>query len=78
MVHDGGRYRAFIEEPIMPMKDTLKEEAVRTLTESWSRVVENYVRQYPEQWVWMHDRWKTKNHVEGQSEELRKAEQITS
>ncbi|MBI5124443.1 MAG: hypothetical protein HZA72_03395, partial [Candidatus Omnitrophica bacterium] len=25
----------------------------------WSDVVESYIRRYPEQWVWIHRRWKT-------------------
>ena len=54
----GSRYRLFIEDPILPNGDS--EDEVRSITELWSRVVENYVRRYPDQWVWMHNRWKTR------------------
>ncbi|MBS1559269.1 MAG: lysophospholipid acyltransferase family protein [Bacteroidetes bacterium] len=29
-------------------------------TQNFSKVTEDIVRQHPEQWVWMHERWKTK------------------
>jgi len=60
MIREGNRYRLILEEPIMPK--TVKgsrEETVREFTQQWSRVVEKYIRRYPEQWVWMHNRWKT-------------------
>ncbi|MDD3627614.1 MAG: lysophospholipid acyltransferase family protein [bacterium] len=28
------------------------------LTKVWSRYFEEYITRYPEQWVWMHERWK--------------------
>jgi KDO2-lipid IV(A) lauroyltransferase len=29
-------------------------------TQRFTRVIENYVRRYPEQWLWVHRRWKTR------------------
>ncbi len=60
MIHQDDRYRLFIEDPIWPIESESKEEAVRFMTEAWSKVVADYVRRYPDQWVWMHNRWKTK------------------
>ncbi len=60
MIHEGDRYRLLIEDPIWPMEHESREEAVKLMTETWSRVVERYVERYPDQWVWMHNRWKTK------------------
>lgn len=60
MIREGNRYRLIVEEPIEPQAvKGSKDEAVREYTERWSAVVERYIRKYPEQWVWMHDRWKT-------------------
>ena len=28
------------------------------LTLKWSRKFEEYILRFPEQWVWLHDRWK--------------------
>jgi Kdo2-lipid IVA lauroyltransferase/acyltransferase len=63
VIHVGDRYQLFIEDPIWPIQDESKDAAVRRMTEEWSHVVERYIRQYPDQWVWMHDRWKTKQAV---------------
>jgi len=60
MLHEGNGYRLFIEDPIWPVEHSSKEEALKMMTETWSRVVERYVERYPDQWVWMHNRWKTK------------------
>jgi KDO2-lipid IV(A) lauroyltransferase len=50
----------FIMERV-PMKTTGDFEAdVRTNTQIWSGMLENVIRKYPEQWFWVHKRWKTK------------------
>ena len=35
-------------------------EDVRRLTQAMTAVVEDYVRLYPDQWLWIHRRWKTR------------------
>jgi KDO2-lipid IV(A) lauroyltransferase len=37
-----------------------EQEDVRRFTAELSRSVENYIRRYPEQWLWIHKRWKTR------------------
>lgn len=37
-----------------------EDEDVRTLTSRLTKVVENYIRRYPAQWLWIHKRWKTR------------------
>jgi KDO2-lipid IV(A) lauroyltransferase len=48
-------------DPEIPLVRTgdFKEE-VRINTERFTRVVEEYVRRYPDQWLWIHKRWKTR------------------
>lgn len=29
-------------------------------TQNFSKIIEDHIRKYPEQWFWMHQRWKTK------------------
>ncbi len=36
------------------------EQKLRMITEAWTKVLEKYIRQYPDHWFWMHRRWKTK------------------
>ena len=37
-----------------------REEKVRAAAHFYTRAVENIVRERPEQWFWMHNRWKTR------------------
>jgi KDO2-lipid IV(A) lauroyltransferase len=37
-----------------------REEKIRQVAEFYTGAVEKYVRKYPEQWFWMHKRWKTR------------------
>lgn len=60
-VRDGLRHRFIVEKPI-ELADTGDRKAdIVTNTQKWSLVVESYIRKYPDQWVWIHRRWKTKN-----------------
>ncbi|MCL2144930.1 MAG: lysophospholipid acyltransferase family protein [Endomicrobia bacterium] len=36
------------------------DEDIVNLTQKASSVLEDHIRKYPEQWVWFHERWKTK------------------
>lgn len=46
--------------PPMVVPDLPEEEAVKQLTNQCTAKIESMVRQYPEQWIWMHNRWKTR------------------
>lgn len=37
-----------------------ESEDVRRMTQAFTSVVEDYVRRYPDQWLWIHRRWKTR------------------
>ena len=80
MVHDddGGGYRLFVEEPIWPVEEGSREEAAKRMTEAWSQVVERYIRHYPNQWVWMHNRWKTKRELKTEMKNSEPLEQVAS
>lgn len=60
MVRDKDVYRLFMDEPIEFNRDNDKDAEIRAITQKLSSIIEKYVRQNPEQWGWMHNRWKTK------------------
>ena len=60
VIRKDGRHLFKIEEPVELIDTGNKEADLVANTQKWSNVVESYIRQYPEQWVWMHRRWKTK------------------
>ncbi len=53
------RYRIILGELIRPMTDVPRDEALRIMTENWMNQFEKVIRAYPDQWVWIHNRWKT-------------------
>ncbi len=55
----GDRYRIVVGEVLRPVVTTTREEAVQKYTEQWMKSFERVIREYPEQWTWMHNRWKT-------------------
>jgi Kdo2-lipid IVA lauroyltransferase/acyltransferase len=47
--------------PQIPLVSTGDEEAdTLTNTAAFTQAIESYVRQYPDQWLWVHRRWKTR------------------
>lgn len=59
MVRDGdGRFRFIYEKPIYLEKSGDLEKDIRDGTIIFNKVIEDYVRRYPEQWFWVHRRWK--------------------
>jgi KDO2-lipid IV(A) lauroyltransferase len=55
-----GRFLLKIEEPLSYQASGDESEDVRRLTQLFTSVVEKYVRLYPDQWLWIHRRWKTR------------------
>jgi KDO2-lipid IV(A) lauroyltransferase len=55
----GGRYR-FVIGPEVEVIDTGNKEAdVLANTQRFTKVIEETVRRDPDQWLWVHQRWKT-------------------
>ena len=55
-----GKYLIIIGPPVSFEPTGNEEEDVRALTTTLSRVIENQIRRYPGQWLWIHKRWKTR------------------
>jgi len=64
IVRDGKRHKIYVEDPIYIDKNIDKNEAVKIYTQKVSDTIESYIRKYPQQWVWMHRRWKTRPNSE--------------
>lgn len=60
---DGG-FRFKVHPLIEPPQDR-SDESVHAATEEYNKVIEDAIRVAPEQWIWMHRRWKT-TQLEGQ------------
>jgi KDO2-lipid IV(A) lauroyltransferase len=55
-----GRFHIRYDAPIRPIRrGTLQEDIVSVMREC-TAIVEREVRRYPEYWLWMHDRWRTR------------------
>ena len=55
-----GKYLLIAEPPILPDCTGDEEADVRRVTIEITRRVENQIRQFPGQWLWIHKRWKTR------------------
>ena len=53
-------HRMIIEPALMLQKTKDKQNDLLENTQRFTYLIERYIRQYPEQWIWMHERWKTK------------------
>ena len=56
----GFRYKLTIGGPIVPQSTGDKEEDVRRITQEFTSWFEDIIRQHPDQWLWLHRRWKTR------------------
>ena len=55
-----GRFLLRIDEPLIFDRSGDEQQDVQRLTQLFTNVVEKYVRRYPDQWLWIHRRWKTR------------------
>jgi len=62
----GGKYRIEIYPEIIPESTERTRENIYKLTSRMTEVIEAAVRKYPEQWIWMHNRWHNRAHEDDQ------------
>ena len=61
LIRDGDRYRIIIEEPLdTALLEGDAEEKALAVAAFYTEANERMVRRAPDQWFWMHNRWKTK------------------
>lgn len=56
---DDGTHRVVVEPPVPIVRTGDRALDVVVNTQRFTDVIERYVRQYPDHWLWMHRRWKT-------------------
>jgi len=56
----GDQHRITIEKPMRLYRSGNKQQDIQRNTAMFTARIEEHVKQYPEQWVWMHRRWRTK------------------
>jgi KDO2-lipid IV(A) lauroyltransferase len=55
-----GKYRIHFEPPIRLANTGNDEADAITNTAAFTKKIEEFVRRYPDQWLWVHRRWKTR------------------
>lgn len=55
-----GRYRLVYEPPIWATPSGDRDADIASLTQLLTERIEAWVREIPEQWLWIHRRWKTR------------------
>ncbi|MGO9361713.1 MAG: lipid A biosynthesis lauroyl acyltransferase [Xanthobacteraceae bacterium] len=54
----GDRFRAQLSDQIIPPRDAAGEVDVQGTMQAVTSVIEGWVREHPEQWLWLHRRWR--------------------
>jgi Kdo2-lipid IVA lauroyltransferase/acyltransferase len=54
------KYRLCFEPAVELLRTGDDTVDIRENTQRFTRVIENYVRRYPDQWLWLHRRWMTR------------------
>jgi Kdo2-lipid IVA lauroyltransferase/acyltransferase len=55
-----GKYRLRFEPAVELVRTGNTERDIFVNTQRFAKVIEEIIRKYPEQWVWVHARWKTR------------------
>ena len=55
-----GKYRLRFDPGLELIRSGDQEADIVANTQMFTKVIEDYVRKYPEQWLWVHRRWKTR------------------
>jgi KDO2-lipid IV(A) lauroyltransferase len=54
------KYRLRFDPAVNLIRTRDNEADIVANTQLFTRIIEDYVRQYPDQWLWVHRRWKTR------------------
>jgi KDO2-lipid IV(A) lauroyltransferase len=54
----GHRFRAELSEEVEPARDASGQIDIQGTMQAVTSVVEGWIREYPDQWLWLHRRWR--------------------
>jgi KDO2-lipid IV(A) lauroyltransferase len=54
----GHRFRAELSEEVKPVRDASGKVDIQGTMQAVTSVVEGWIREYPDQWLWLHRRWR--------------------
>ena len=54
----GHRFRAELSEEVPPVRDAAGQVDVQGTMQAITTVIEGWIREYPDQWLWLHRRWR--------------------
>jgi KDO2-lipid IV(A) lauroyltransferase len=52
------RFRAELSEEVKPVRDASGEIDIQGTMQAITAVMESWIREYPDQWLWLHRRWR--------------------
>jgi Kdo2-lipid IVA lauroyltransferase/acyltransferase len=52
------RFRAELSEEVKPVRDASGQIDIQGTMQAVTSVIEGWVREYPDQWLWLHRRWR--------------------
>ncbi|MDI1242382.1 MAG: lysophospholipid acyltransferase family protein, partial [bacterium] len=58
--HDAGKYKIVHGQAVEPVNTGDREGDIVATTAAYTAEIEKIIRQYPDQWLWIHKRWKTR------------------
>jgi KDO2-lipid IV(A) lauroyltransferase len=54
------KYRLLFDPAVELIRTGNDEADITSNTQMFTKIIEDYVRRYPDQWLWVHRRWKTR------------------
>jgi KDO2-lipid IV(A) lauroyltransferase len=54
----GHRFRGELSEEVKPVRDAAGQIDIQGTTQAVTSVIEGWIREYPDQWLWLHRRWR--------------------